>query len=117
MQEKGVTGMKTLSDSANLESSTVRKFLDGSSRSIKVETLYKLSLALNVQPVELLPLEWQKPSDIDTIILESAITDILTADQQNKTKSTPSQMAGDIADLYKTKIKKNLKSINNESIK
>lgn len=108
MEQKGFTGMKTLSDAANLESSTVRKILNGSARSVKVETLYKLSVALGVQPVELLPKEWQKPNEISDIsLLESVIKDVMAADEKNKTKSTPSQMAGDILDLYQLRINQN----------
>ena len=44
---------------------------------------------------------------IDRLTLESAITDVLIADEENKAKSTPSQMAGDIVDLYNIRINQN----------
>lgn len=44
---------------------------------LKPEWLYKLGNALEVYPVELLPLDWQKPREVDPTVLGNVLKDII----------------------------------------
>ncbi len=97
--------MKGLSESAGLEASTVRKILDGSAKSTKLDTVERIAKALNCRPSELLPEEWQHTiKAIDSNILEQVIQDVATAIQKDGSEVTPKQMAIVIAALYERRL-------------
>ena len=88
--EKKGTNPARLSQEAGLDISAVRKILDGSVKGTpKIDTLYKLSKALDIYPSELLPPEWQKPdASLNLNILEKSVQEVLESKGVAKLSST-----------------------------
>jgi|GEM_PF-4052367 len=96
---KKATNPSRLSLDAGLEVSAVGKILNGYVKGApKIETLYKLSKALDIYPSELLPAEWQKPDgvvskleehepDLNLNILEKSIREVLESNTAKKLSS------------------------------
>lgn len=77
--EKKGTNPARLALDAGLDISAVRKILDGSVKGTpKIDTLYKLSKALDIYPSELLPRSWQQPdAALNLNILEKSLVEVL----------------------------------------
>lgn len=103
-REQGRT-IEELAGLAGISYGQIQKLMSGQRRLYSPD-FPKCAKALNKYPSELLPIEWQKPAEIDTKILKTILNMLLRMAEEHGIKLAADDIASVVSLLYKKEITK-----------